>query len=123
MKGLPVTQIAATPGTACACSMAALSSSRPPGPKVFGLVWSKPLSSVMTAAVPAPRGSSTVRIFAWVTTSSANWIDSSSARSESDVGIGVLMLSLMAQASCVWLVFSQMTVPPIPRPMHMLVMP
>ena len=100
MNGLPVTQIAARPGMACASTMAALSSSSPPGPKVFGLVWSKPLSSVMIAAVPAPSGRSTVRSFEWVTTSSANWIDSSSAASASDCGIGLEMLSVTAQASC-----------------------
>ena len=86
MNGLPVTQIAATPDMARASSIAFLNSSSPPGPKVFGLVWSKPLSNVMTAAVPAPNGRSTVRSLAWVTTSSANWIDSSSATSESDWG-------------------------------------
>ena len=40
------------------------------GPKVLGLVWSNPLSSVTSASVPASPGSATSRTGVWVTTSS-----------------------------------------------------
>ena len=75
MNGLPVTPTAAIsprwarPATA---SRAPLSSSRPAGPNVLGLVWSKPLSRVIRASVPAPSGRSTSRTYACVTTSSGN---------------------------------------------------
>ncbi len=68
-KGLPVMPIAATPGTANAASMAASMLASVCGPSVLGLVWSWPLSSVMSARVPAPSGSSTSRTLACVTTS------------------------------------------------------
>src|SRR5450756_2538933 len=50
-------------------SSAAFSESRPAGPNVFGLVWSWPLSSVISASTPAPSPRSTSRTIARVTTS------------------------------------------------------
>ena len=61
MNGLPVTPTAAircSPASgvarAATASSASRSESRPAGPNVFGRVWSRPLSSVMSAIVPAP---------------------------------------------------------------------
>ncbi len=71
MNGLPVTPTAAiSPAAARAAtaSRAALSDSSPCGPNVLGLVWSWPLSRVISASMPtAPR--STSRTMARVTTS------------------------------------------------------
>jgi hypothetical protein len=49
MNGLPVTAMKAGSASVAAV-IAASSERRPPGPKLLGLVWSKPLSSVMIAA-------------------------------------------------------------------------
>ena len=68
MYGLPVTAMNA----GSAASAAVIASSRlasPPGPKVFGLVWSKPLSSVIRAAGRSSPGTFTWRSSARVTTS------------------------------------------------------
>jgi hypothetical protein len=86
MNGLPVTPTATTgpaaPGAApfslairaATSSSAVFSDSSPPGPNVFGLVWSCPLSSVISASVPGtPNGvRSTSRTRARVTTSAGN---------------------------------------------------
>ena len=73
MNGLPVTPTAAIVGPrAATASSASFSASSPAGPNVLGRVWSRPLSSVMSAIVPAPSGSSTSRTSALVTTSSGN---------------------------------------------------
>ena len=56
MNGLPVTPTAATSPAATRASIAssaAFSDSRPRTPNVFGLVWSCPLSSVISAITPA----------------------------------------------------------------------
>ena len=57
MNGLPVTPTATmSPRSARAAtvSSASFSESSPAGPNVLGRVWSRPLSSVMSAIVPAP---------------------------------------------------------------------
>ena len=61
MNGLPVTPTATircSPASGVALAATASSASRsassPAGPNVFGRVWSRPLSSVMSAIVPAP---------------------------------------------------------------------
>src|SRR5580693_8065121 len=72
MNGLPVTPTAAispAAARASAASSAAFSDSSPCGPKVFGLVWSCPLSSVISASTPALGPRSTSRTIALVTTS------------------------------------------------------
>ena len=70
MNGLPTRPTATMSVRAATASRVAFSSIRPWAPKVLGLVWSKPLSSVIRAIVPAPYGSSTSRTRALVTTSS-----------------------------------------------------
>src|SRR5690242_9703779 len=85
MNGLPVTPTAAMSVRAATASSASFSDCSPAGPNVFGRVWSRPLSSVMSAIVPAPSGSSTSRTSALVTTSSGN----SEVRSDAS-GIEVL---------------------------------
>lgn len=54
MNGLPVTPTAAMSVRAATESSASPSARSPAGPNVLGLVWSRPLSSVMSAIVPAP---------------------------------------------------------------------
>jgi len=57
MNGLPVTPtatISPRSARAATASSASRSASSPAGPNVFGRVWSRPLSSVMSAIVPAP---------------------------------------------------------------------
>ena len=64
MNGLPVTATATMSPAAAAASTwssAAASDVSPPSPKVLGRVWSRPLSSVMSAALPAVPGRSTMR--------------------------------------------------------------
>ena len=59
MKGLPVTPIEVISSSASAASIAAFSDSSERGPKVFGFVWSSPLSRVirpMNAGGAAPAG-------------------------------------------------------------------
>jgi hypothetical protein len=69
MYGLPVTAMnAGLP--ASAVSMADSRLARPPGPRVFGLVWSNPLSNVISAAGRSSPGTLTLRSNAFVTTSS-----------------------------------------------------
>ena len=71
-NGLPVTAAATiSPESASArtSSSASPSARSPPGPKVFGLRWSRPLSSVISAARPASNGRSSRRTFAAVTIS------------------------------------------------------
>ncbi len=81
MNGLPVMPMATISSRASAASIALFSSARPRGPKVFGLVWSWPLSSVMSAIVPALFGSTTSREGASVTSSSFSIETASSIRS------------------------------------------
>src|SRR5487761_819677 len=77
MNGLPVTPAAAISPAAArvsTASSAAFSDSSPCGPKGVGLVWSCPLSSVISASTPTPPWSeilprSTSRVIALVTTS------------------------------------------------------
>ena len=78
------------------------------GPSVVGLVWSKPLSIVISAAVPPSWGSATYCTGACVTTSSGKSI------------IGGRHWSAFARRQCG---FSQITAPPMPMPMHMAVRP
>ena len=113
MNGLPVTPIATTSSRASAASIAVFSAARPFGPKVFGLVWSCPLSSVISAIVPALPGSTTSRECA-----------------QRDDLVGLDRDRLRRSVSCRLTVaapskfgFSQMTVPPMPRPTHMVVRP
>jgi len=57
MNGLPVTPTAVMSpraARAATASSASRSASSPAGPNVFGRVWSRPLSSVMSAIVPEP---------------------------------------------------------------------
>jgi hypothetical protein len=54
MNGLPVTPTAAMSVRAATSSSASFRESSPAGPNVFGRVWSRPLSSVMSAIVPEP---------------------------------------------------------------------
>ena len=54
MNGLPVTPTAAMSVRAATLSSASPRASSPAGPNVLGRVWSRPLSSVMRAIVPAP---------------------------------------------------------------------
>ena len=57
MNGLPVTptaEISFRATRAATASSASRSESSPAGPNVLGRVWSRPLSSVMSAMVPAP---------------------------------------------------------------------
>ena len=71
MYGLPVTAMNA--GSAASASVIAASRlARPPGPNVFGLVWSNPLSRVISAAGLSRPGTRTERSSALVTTSSGN---------------------------------------------------
>ncbi len=56
MNGLPVTPkptISPFAARSAAASTAFSSSARPCGPKLFGFVWSKPLSRVTSTKVPA----------------------------------------------------------------------
>jgi hypothetical protein len=93
--------------------MAVLRFASEAGPKVVGLVWSKPLSSVMSANRPAPNGRSRWRTCADVTTSSGN---SSAAPFKAQ-----RWCSLVASGSKCG--FSQMTVAPMPKPTHIVVRP
>ena len=54
INGLPVTPTAVMSVRAATASSASPSASSPAGPNVLGRVWSRPLSSVMSAIVPAP---------------------------------------------------------------------
>lgn len=69
MNGLPVMATAAG-FAANASSRAAPNAVRPAGPNEFGLVWSNPLSRVMSASTPASPGRVMSRTGVWVTTSS-----------------------------------------------------
>ncbi len=104
-EGLPVIAIA-TGWAANASSSAASRAFRPPGPNDDGLVWSKPLSRVISATGPSMPGTATILVYALVTTSSAN-----------AVAMSVIYLAPSKFG------FSQITVPPMPRPMHMVVRP
>ena len=75
MNGFPVTPaatIAPSSASLATSSSAASMLIRPRGPKVVGLVWSKPLSRVTSANLPAPPGRSSTCTGACVTTSSGN---------------------------------------------------
>ena len=93
-----------------AASIATRSDSSPPAPKVFGRLWSIPLSKVISAKVPdAPKGASeTSRKIALVTTSSG---------APSGNLISLIYFAPLKFG------FSQTIVPPIPRPMHIVVTP
>ena len=69
MNGLPVTAMAAGLA-AMAASIASDSEASPPGPNVEGLVWSSPLSMVISATGPSRPGTVTSRRCAFVTSSS-----------------------------------------------------
>src|SRR6478609_7217259 len=74
MNGLPVTATATISPASARSRRRPIVSVRPAidgGPNVLGLVWSKPLSSVMRASVPAPPGSATSCTRLCVTTSVA----------------------------------------------------
>ncbi len=71
MNGLPVTAMAARSVIAATWSRAASSPESPPTPNVVGRVWSRSLSTVMSAMRPAPSGMSSSLTLEWVTTSSA----------------------------------------------------
>ena len=121
MNGLPVTPAAAiSPAAARAstASSAALSDSSPCGPKVFGLVWSCPLSSVISASTPAPpsetRPRSTSRTIARVTTSDGK---------SSGAGRTPLWLEMLPSGTLMAQILSQSTVPPMPMPTHIVVSP
>ncbi len=118
MNGLPVTPIEVISSSASAASIAVLSEIRPRGPKVFGLVWSSPLSRVIRPITPAlpSRGRVTLRSLASVTRSASEEI--SWARVEQ-----VRRCQPCQAASPFQFGFSQMTVPPMPMPMHMVVSP
>ena len=121
MNGLPVTPIAVIVSSASASSMAALSASSERGPNVLGLVWSSPLSRVIrpiVTAAPSTMGRATLRRCAAVTRSASEEISSARARRDVDVGHAHLAVS-----PCVQCGFSQITVPPMPMPMHMVVRP
>jgi hypothetical protein len=75
-------------------------------PNVFGFVWSWPLSRVMRAALPAEEGRSTYLVPNLVGRAGAGGLGHDDHA------------SLFS-----WWGFSQMTVPPMPSPMHMVVMP
>ena len=113
MNGLPVTPIATISSSASAASIASFSASSERGPKVFGLVWSSPLSRVIRPSTPAP-GSSTLRRWAL----------------GHALGVGGDLLGAGEESSMVGHAaapfqfgFSQITVPPMPMPMHMVVRP
>ena len=118
MNGFPVIAIAAMSVRASAASRARFSSSRPRAPKVFGRVGPRPLSSVINTAVPAAWGSVTSRLNARVTTSP-------SLLAEASVISWVELRGphAAASSSAEKCGFSQITVPPIPRPIHMVVIP
>ena len=62
MKGLPVTPIEVISSSASAVSIAVFSDSRERGPKVFGFVWSSPLSRVIRPRTPAERPPRVARV-------------------------------------------------------------
>ena len=109
INGLPVIAIA-TESDDCAASIAARSDSRPAAPKVFGRLWSIPLSKVINERVPdVPNGArETSRRIAFVTTSSG----APSGNLTSLIYLAPLKFG-----------FSQIIVPPIPSPIHIVVMP
>ena len=67
---IPTAWISPASARTCRRPAAASSPAMPAGPKVFGFVWSTPLSRVSRAMVPAPPGSVTSWTSDWVTTSS-----------------------------------------------------
>jgi len=86
MNGLPVMPTAWISPASARRASSSTTACRPAivcGPKVFGLVWSWPLSRVTRASVPAPPGRTTSWAMARVTTSVSK------------------LVSLMAQASVV----------------------
>ena len=130
MNGLPVIAMAATSSRARAAFRALLYSVRLRGPRVFGLVWSSPLSRVINTAVRPVCGSTMSRLRKRVTRSSGVSAEASASRAcSSSSGIRGLRSSALTCSSpsvcaaSVWCGFSQMTVPPMPSPMHMVVMP
>ncbi len=120
MYGLPVTAMNA----GSAARAAVIASSRlvsPAGPKVFGLVWSKPLSRVIRAAGRSSPGTLTWRSSALVTTSFGAASALTVPPSFATAGLASSLLALTCHPPSVG--FSQMTVPPMPMPMHMAVRP
>ncbi len=89
--------------------MAAPMLARLVGPSVVGLVWSKPLSIVISAAVPAALRQRDV-LDRGVGDDLVREVDH----------VAHLVASTASPSKCG---FSQMTAPPIPMPMHMAVRP
>ncbi len=104
MNGLPVTPTAAMSSRPAIVSMAAFSSARPLGPNVLGLVWSWPLSSVMSASARAVG-----ECYVPYTRVCDDLV-------REDFSKAAHLLSSQ-------LAFSQRTVPPMPMPTHIVVSP
>ena len=121
MNGLPVTARASIVSSASAASMEALSSRSEAGPKVLGLVWSSPLSRVIRPMV-AP-GRETLRSGALVTRSASETMASGTAQQVAHVGAHAVSPFESVGSAPVQCGFSQITVPPMPMPMHMVVRP
>lgn len=116
MNGLPVMPIPAIAPSAASFStwsMAAFRFASDCGPKVVGLVWSRPLSSVMRANLPAPAGE----------------VEVAHVRLRDDLVREQLGRALQKLSGGAHLLppskfgFSQMTVAPMPKPTHMVVRP
>ena len=121
MNGLPVTATASiSPAAARAASSSRVFaySSRLAAPSVFGRVWSRPLSSVMSARV-LPEGRGMSRTYECVTTSSSAREGQQGVEIDGRVvGHPQAFFAFLSKFG-----FSQIIVPPWPRPTHMLVMP
>ncbi len=124
MKGFPVTPIAATSSRESASSIAVLSAARPLGPKVFGRVWSRPLSRVISAMRARAEGQVDVAELRLRHHLVAGHRDTAvEQRLELGSRGHQAAPSSVLSAAPFQCGFSQITVPPMPMPMHMVVMP
>ena len=117
MNGLPVTAIASIVSSASAASIAVSSASSEAGPKVLGLVWSSPLSRVIRPMVRARQGHGPQ-----VGLRDALGVGHDRLRALEDADVVHLDSPFAVVAPVQW-GFSQITVPPMPMPMHMVVRP
>lgn len=118
MNGLPVMPAPTMEPAMASCStwsIAAFRLASDCGPKVVGLVWSKPLSSVMSAKRPAPKRQVQV---AYVR-GRDDLVREQLGRALQELSGGAHLES----PSALKFGFSQMTVAPMPKPTHMVVRP
>ena len=87
---MPTAWMAPASARARTAATASVSAATPLGPKVLGRVWSCPLSSVMSASVPAPPGS--------VTSCTGVRVTTSSGRAGVVVALVTVVVVVMAQA-------------------------